>query len=193
MSVSDEALRRQLADVERVARYLRERLPELRALARRIRQTVAAGGKVLTCGNGGSAAEASHLATELLGRYKTERPALAGVALNADGSLLTCIGNDYGYDHLFARQVAGLGRPGDLLVLFTSSGNSRNLLLAAEAARDAGVFTAALLGKDGGALKGKCDWELILPFAETARVQEGHLMIVHLLSELLEQWSQPEG
>jgi len=186
MPVSDEELVRQLAEAEQVARHLRERLPEIRALAARIRAAMAAGGKVLTCGNGGSAAEAAHLATELLGRYKSNRPALPAVALNADGSLLTYIGNDFGYDEVFARQVAGLGRPGDLLLLFTSSGNSANLLAAAGAARASGVYTAAFLGKDGGRLRGRCDWELLLPFNETARAQEGHLMAIHLLSELLE-------
>lgn len=187
MPITDDDLLRQLSDVERVARHLRERLPEIRALGERIRAAIAAGGKVLTCGNGGSAAEAAHLATELLGRYKSNRPALPAIALNADGSLLTCIGNDFGYDDLFARQVSGLGRPGDLLLLFTSSGNSENLVAAAEAARAADVYTAAFLGKEGGRLRGKCDWELLLPFPETARVQEGHLIALHLLSELLEE------
>ena len=111
MPITDDDLLRQLSDVERVARHLRERLPEIRALGERIRAAIAAGGKVLTCGNGGSAAEAAHLATELLGRYKSNRPALPAIALNADGSLLTCIGNDFGYDDLFARQVSGLGAP----------------------------------------------------------------------------------
>ncbi len=162
-------------------------MEEIRDLGERLQRALAAGNKLMACGNGGSAAEAAHLATELLGRYKGNRPALPAVALNADGSLLTCIGNDFGYDEVFARQVVGLGRPGDLLLLFTSSGNSANLIAAAEAARAAGVFTAALLGKDGGRLRGRCDWEMVLPFAETARVQEGHLMVVHLLSEMLEE------
>jgi len=188
MPLTDEDLLRQLDDAEGVARHLRGRLPEIRALAERIREAIASGRKVLTCGNGGSAAEAAHLATELLGRYKTNRPALPAVALNADGSLLTCIGNDFGFDEVFARQVQGLGRPGDVLALFTSSGNSRNLTLAARAARERGLFTAAFLGKEGGELRGKCDWELLLPFPETARVQEGHLVTIHLLSELLEEW-----
>ena len=187
MPITDEEMLRPLGDVERVARHLRECLPQICALGERVREAMAAGGKVLTCGNGGSAAEAAHLATELLGRYKSNRPALPAVALNADGSLLTCIGNDFGFDEVFARQVAGLGRPGDLLILFTSSGNSANLVAAAAAARAGGLYTAAFLGKDGGLLHGQCDWELLLPFSETARVQEGHLMALHLLSELLEE------
>lgn len=184
--MDDADLLRQLDEAERVVRHVRECLPQIRALAGQIRGALAAGGKVLTCGNGGSAAEAAHLATELLGRYQRDRPALAAIALNSDGSLLTCIGNDYGYDAVFARQVSGLGRPGDVLVLFTSSGNSENLVAAAEAGRAVGMFTAAFLGKDGGRLRGRCDWELLLPFAQTARVQEGHLIALHLLSELLE-------
>lgn len=187
MTLTDEQLLSQLADVERMARHLRERLPEIRDLAERIRGALAAGNKVLACGNGGSAAEAAHFCTELLGRYKGSRRALPAVALNADGSLLTCIGNDYGYDDVFARQVSGLGRPGDLLLLFTSSGKSPNLLAAADAARAAGLTTAAFLGKDGGSLRGRCDWELLLPFSETARVQEGHLVAIHLICEFLEE------
>ncbi len=191
MPLTDRDLLAQLAEVEAVARHLRERLGEIRTLAAVIQRAIRAGHKVLTCGNGGSAAEAAHLATELLGRYKGDRPALPAVALNTDGALLTCIGNDFGYDALFTRQVAGLGQAGDVLVLFTTSGNSRNLVDAARVAKAQGLFTAALLGKDGGALRGIADWELLLPFSETARVQEGHLMVVHLLSELLEEY--PSG
>lgn len=187
MSLSDEELRRQLADAEQTARWLQAQVPAIRALGERLRDAIASGNKILTCGNGGSAAEAAHFATELLGRYKSNRPALPAVALNADGSLLTCIGNDFGFAQAFARQVEGLGRPGDVLALFTSSGNSENLVAAVEAAHRCGVYTAAFLGKDGGILHGKCDWEILLPFSETARVQEGHLMVVHLLSELLEK------
>jgi D-sedoheptulose 7-phosphate isomerase len=191
LPVTDRDLLAQLAEVEAVARHLRERLGEIHALAAEIQRAIRAGHRVLTCGNGGSAAEAAHLATELLGRYKGDRPALPALALNTDGALLTCIGNDFGYDALFARQVAGLGQAGDVLVLFTTSGNSRNLVEAACVAKAQGLFTAALLGKDGGALRGVADWELLLPFSETARVQEGHLMVVHLLSELLEEY--PSG
>lgn len=191
MPVTDRDLLAQLAEVEAVARHLRERLGEIHALAAEIQRAIRAGHRVLTCGNGGSAAEAAHLATELLGRYKGDRPALPALALNTDGALLTCIGNDFGYDALFARQVAGLGQAGDVLVLFTTSGNSRNLVDAARVAKAQGLFTAALLGKDGGALRGIADWELLLPFSETARVQEGHLMVIHLLSELLEEY--PSG
>lgn len=137
------------------------------------------GRKILTCGNGGSAADALHMSEELLGRYKRERVALPSFCLAADPTLLTCIGNDYGFDNLFARQIEGLGCAGDILVLFSSSGNSVNLLKALEAAKRKGVLTIALLGKDGGEMAGHADYEIIVPSDETARVQEIHTVVLH--------------
>ncbi len=145
-----------------------------------------AGGKILTCGNGGSAADALHLAEELLGRYRGNRRALPAVSLNADPALLTCIGNDYGFDQVFARQVEGLAEPRDLLVVFTSSGNSPNIVLALAAARRRGCRSVALLGKDGGAAKGKADLELIVAGTETGRIQEAHTLLLHALLESIE-------
>lgn len=149
--------------------------------------TLRAGGKILSCGNGGSAADAMHLAEELVGRYRGERRSLPAICLNADASALTCIANDFGYDEVFARQVEGLGAKGDLLVGFTTSGNSANVLRAFETARQRGVKTVALLGKDGGKAKGRADFEIIVDSDDTARVQEAHTLILHALLEVIER------
>ncbi len=144
------------------------------------------GGKVLLAGNGGSAAEAMHMAEELTGRFKTNRAPLPAVALCADPTALTCIGNDFGFDAVFSRPVEALGRPGDLLVLFSTSGNSPNLVNACVAARARGMKVHCLLGKTGGALAGKGDRELIVAAPETARIQEVHQLAMHIMLEIVE-------
>lgn len=149
--------------------------------------TLRAGGKILSCGNGGSAADALHLAEELVGRYRSNRRSLPGLCLNADATALTCIANDFGFDEVFARQVTGLGTKGDLLVGFSTSGNSANVLRAFEAARQRGVKTVALLGKDGGKGKGVADFEIIVGSNDTARIQEAHTLILHALLEVVER------
>lgn len=149
-------------------------------------QTLRGGGKILTCGNGGSAADALHLAEELLGRYRGNRRPLPAISLNADPTVLTCIGNDYGFDQVFARQVEGLAEPRDLLIVFTSSGNSPNIVLALDAARRKGCRSVAFLGKDGGAARGKADLELIVAGTETGRIQEAHTLLLHALLESIE-------
>ena len=137
------------------------------------------GNKILTCGNGGSAADALHMAEELVGRYKLSRRPLPAISLAADPTLLTCIGNDFGYDFIFSRQIEALAQKGDIVVTFSSSGNSPNLLRAIDAARSNGATSIALLGKKGGAMAGKADFEIIIPSSETARVQELHTLILH--------------
>jgi D-sedoheptulose 7-phosphate isomerase len=149
-------------------------------------EALRAGGKLLTCGNGGSAAEAQHLSAELVGRYLDDRPALAAISLNADTVLLTAIGNDYGFDQVFARQVRGLGRAGDILIVFTSSGNSPNILRALEAARDLGLRSIAFLGRGGGKAKDLADCVLMVPHPVTARIQESHLFLLHALMDRIE-------
>ena len=145
------------------------------------------GGKILTCGNGGSAADAMHLAEELVGRYRRDRRPLPAISLNADATLLTCIGNDYGFDEIFSRQVEGLANQNDLLVCFSTSGNSRNILRALEAAKSRGVKSVALLGKEGGKAKGKADFEIIIANTDSGRVQEAHTLILHALLEVVER------
>jgi D-sedoheptulose 7-phosphate isomerase len=152
------------------------------ALIRALRQ----GNKILVCGNGGSGCEAQHLAAELIGHYKADRASLPAIALSADGALLSCLGNDFSFDDIFARQVEGLGNRGDVLVAFTTSGNSRNVLRAIEAARRRDLTTIALLGRGGGAALGKADIELVVTSDETARIQEAHQFLLHILMDLVE-------
>jgi D-sedoheptulose 7-phosphate isomerase len=150
-------------------------------------RTLRRGGKVLTAGNGGSAAEALHLAEELIGRFHSNRPALAAVALVADSTALTCIGNDFGFDHIFARQIAGLGCQGDMLVLFSTSGRAQNLRLALQTAQARRLSTVCFLGSGGGALKDKADYQIVIPGSKTARIQEAHQVLLHLVLEIVEE------
>ncbi len=145
------------------------------------------GGKILACGNGGSAADAMHLTQELIGRFRSNRRSLPGVSLTADPTALTCIGNDFGFDHVFSRQVEGLANANDLLVCFSTSGNSPNILRALDAAKAKGVKTVALLGKGGGKAKGKADFEIIIANSDSGRIQEAHTLILHALLEVIER------
>ena len=142
-------------------------------------------GKVLIAGNGGSAADAMHFAEELAVRYQKDRRALAAVAL-CDPTVLTCAGNDFGYDRVFARQIEALGNPGDIFIGMSTSGNSPNILLAIEEARRRQMMTVAFLGKGGGKTKGLADLELIIPSDTTARVQEAHKLLFHVLCEWID-------
>ena len=141
------------------------------------------GGRVLICGNGGSAADAQHFAAELTGRYKSERAPLAGIALTTDTSALTAIANDYGYEDVFARQCAALGRAGDVLVGISTSGNSANVLAAISAARGLGLATVGLSGKGGGAMNDACELNIVVPSNDTARIQEMHILIIHSICQ----------
>ncbi len=145
------------------------------------------GGKILFCGNGGSAADCQHIAAELTGRFIKDRPPLAAISLTTDTSALTCISNDYSYADVFARQVTALGREGDVLVGISTSGNSENVLRAVKAAKAGGLKTIALLGRDGGALKDVVDMSVIVPSPSTARIQEAHILIGHSLCGFIEQ------
>jgi D-sedoheptulose 7-phosphate isomerase len=149
--------------------------------------TLKAGNKIMTAGNGGSAAEALHMAEELMGRFKGNRQSLPAVALVADTTALTCIGNDFGFDEVFSRQIEGLAKAGDVLVLFSTSGSAANLERALVAAHQRGVKTLCLLGRDGGRLAGKGTWELVISGTETARIQEAHQVLLHIFLEIVEQ------
>ena len=151
-----------------------------------IGEALAAGRKLMLCGNGGSAADSQHIAAELTGRFIHDRRPLAAVALTTDTSALTSIANDYSFDEVFARQVTALGAPGDCLIGISTSGNSRNLIKAAEAARGIGMHIIGLLGRDGGALRALCDVAIVVPSATTARIQEAHIMIGHTLCGMVE-------
>jgi D-sedoheptulose 7-phosphate isomerase len=152
-----------------------------------IADTLRAHGKLLSCGNGGSAADAQHIASELTGRFIHERKPLAGIALTTDSSALTCIGNDYSFDDIFSRQLLALGRPADALLAISTSGNSPNVVKAAEVARETGIKVVGLLGRDGGRLKGLSDVAIVVPHTATARIQEAHLLVIHTLCGLIEQ------
>jgi D-sedoheptulose 7-phosphate isomerase len=149
--------------------------------------TFRSGGKLLVMGNGGSAADAQHLAAEIVGRFRMERAALPAIALTTDSSILTAIGNDYGFDAVFSRQVEALAGPGDLVVGISTSGTSQNVRQALELARDRGCRTVGLLGRDGGNIAALVDLPLIVPSADTPRIQEGHITIIHIICDLLER------
>ncbi len=156
------------------------------AAARLIERCLRDGGKVMFCGNGGSAADAQHLAAELMGRFLADRTPMASVALTVDSSALTAIGNDYGFDKIFARQVRGLARVGDVLVGISTSGNSANIVAAFETAREMGVRTVALTGGGGGKIATLADLIIAAPSLSTPRIQELHIAIGHTICELVE-------
>jgi D-sedoheptulose 7-phosphate isomerase len=159
----------------------------IQAMIECIWESMQQGGKLLICGNGGSAADAQHLATECMVRLEAERAPLPAIALTTDTSLLTAAGNDYGFETIFARQVAGLGRPGDVLMAISTSGNSPNVVCAVEEARRRGLHTLGLLGRDGGRLKDMVQIALVVPSSNTQRIQEVHITIGHILCGILER------
>lgn len=161
-------------------------LDALAQLATHIKQQLAKGGKVLLAGNGGSAADAQHIAAEFVGRFEAEREALAAIALTTDTSALTAIGNDYGFEQVFARQVAGLGRAGDIFIGISTSGNSANVVRALQVAQAKGLHTVALVGEKAGQLHALADTVLAAPSTRTARIQECHILMMHLLCQLVD-------
>lgn len=154
--------------------------------------TMKSGNNLFTCGNGGSHCDAMHFAEELTGRYRKDRRALGALALG-DASHVTCVSNDYGFEHIFARQVEGLARPGDMLVGLSTSGNSANVIRAFETAKAKGIKTVALLGRDGGKLKSLADLAIVVPGASSDRIQEIHIKLIHIVIEVLERDLFPEN
>ena len=168
-------------------------LPEIDSLMQQVIDRVAgcltSGCKMLACGNGGSAADAGHLTTEIVCRFCDDRDPYPAICLNALGSDLTAIGNDYGFEEIFARQVHAFGKPGDVLIVFTTSGNSQNIVRALEEAKKCGVYSIAFLGKGGGNCKGIADLDVIVPGTmTTARIQEVHHFLLHVICEGIEQY-----
>jgi D-sedoheptulose 7-phosphate isomerase len=149
-------------------------------------QTLKGGSTIFWCGNGGSAAESSHMATELLGRFKNNRKPYPSISLNADTTLITCIANDFGYDEIYARQLDGLAKPGDLLFVLSTSGQSNNIVRVLEQSKISGVVSIGLLGKGGGPSAALTDYSIVIDSDETARIQEAHLLIGHTLCEYAE-------
>jgi D-sedoheptulose 7-phosphate isomerase len=186
--VSAEHVRRGLEDLAGLAaRVAAEQVDMAAAIAARYESTLKNGGTLFFAGNGGSAADAQHLAAEYVVRFQTSRPALRAVALTTDTSLLTACANDMGFDEIFARQVEALARPGDLLVLHSTSGESPNVVRAAQTAKARGVGVVAFLGKGGGALRELADLALVIPADDTARIQELHLALEHVICEIVEE------
>jgi D-sedoheptulose 7-phosphate isomerase len=183
----DEAL----AESARVKDALRAHAPRIHAIARLVTECFRAGGRLYACGNGGSACDAMHLAEELVARYRRDRPGLPAQHL-LDAPTLTCWSNDYDFDSAFARQVSAWMRPGDVLVAISTSGNSTNVLHAAEAARVRGGLVVGLTGRDGGRLVERCDEALVVPSNATERIQEAHIAVIHLICELVEDALFPE-
>jgi D-sedoheptulose 7-phosphate isomerase len=161
-------------------------------IAREVIACLRAGGRIITCGNGGSMCDSMHFAEELSGRYREDRPALAAMAIS-DPSHLSCVANDFGFDHVFARGVEAWGRAGDILIAFSTSGNSPNLIRAAESARRLPMKVVGLLGRDGGKLRPLCDLSVVVPAKTSDRIQEIHIKVVHIVIELVERELFPQN
>ena len=181
-----DILRSALAEHQAVMTRLEALLPQIAAVADLMHGCLKRGNKLLFMCNGGSAADSQHIAAEIVGRYKRERRGLPAIALTTDTSILTSVGNDYGFDYIFSRQVEALCVPGDVVFGISTSGNSANIVRAIETAKQIGATTVAMSGGSGGKLAALCDHNLVMPSSETPRIQEAHIFIGHMLCELAE-------
>jgi D-sedoheptulose 7-phosphate isomerase len=186
MSNISSNLNRAITDSIRVMQSLKDIEPQVAKAADLIVECFRTGNKLLMCGNGGSAADASHFATELVVRFTKDRRALPAICLTSDSGILTAGGNDYGFDKIFARQVEAFGEEGDVLICFTTSGNSKNVLLALGEANARKLKMIAFLGRDGGSTLGTSDVDLLVKDNSTARIQEAHQLLIHVLCEMIE-------
>jgi D-sedoheptulose 7-phosphate isomerase len=186
MSPISSNLNRAINDSVRVLQSLKNLEPQVIRAADLIWECFRTGNKLLICGNGGSASDASHFATELVVRFTKDRRALPAICLASDTGILTAAGNDYGFDEIFARQVAAFGVPGDVLMCLTTSGKSKNLVRALQEAKARKVNTIAFLGRDGGSTIGIADIDLLVKDDSTARIQEAHQLVIHVLCEIIE-------
>ena len=186
MSDFSSILNRTINDSVRTLKSLMDVEPQLSRAADLIDKCLRAGNKLLVCGNGGSAADASHFATELVVRFANDRTALPAICLASDSGILTAAANDYGFDEIFARQVGAFAQPGDVLICLTTSGKSKNLIRALEEAKARKLKTISFLGRDGGSTIGVADLDLLVKSDSTARVQEAHQLLLHVLCEIIE-------
>ena len=186
-----ESYKIELALLENFIKEEEERR-ETEKVAKELADVFTKGNKVLICGNGGSNCDALHFAEEFTGRFRGDRKALPAIAIS-DSSHITCVGNDYGFDYIFSRGVEAYGKEGDMFLGISTSGNSPNVIKAVEAAKKLGMKTCVLLGKDGGKLKGMCDYEFIIPGKTSDRIQEIHIMILHIIIEGVERIMFPEN
>ena len=187
MSTTDISLANNIAAAQQMLAGLHALSPEVDRAADAIATALLRGNKLLACGNGGSAADASHLTTEFVCRFERDRRPYPAISLATHGGDMTAIGNDYSFNDLFARQVQCFGQPGDVLAAFTTSGRSENVVRALRAARAGGVLSIAFLGRDGGACAGLADIELIVRERVTARIQEGHKLLLHTVCQIVEE------
>ena len=183
LSILHQSFDEHQSAIELVRHHLIE---ELVAVGEKMASVLHCGGTIYWCGNGGSAADSQHLAAELVGRFKGDRRALRSVAISADSSILTCVGNDYGFSRVFSRQIEALGHAGDLLVAISTSGNSENVVTGLESARFLGLHTVGLFGNEGGKARCLVDHAIVVPSITTARIQEAHILIGHCLCDLIE-------
>lgn len=181
------SFRHQLDQTTALISALQSQCSHVEQIADTVATTVLNGHTLFTCGNGGSAADAGHFAEELSGRYRTNRRALPAQSLSIDALAITCIANDFGYDAVFARQIEALGRPGDMLCVLSTSGNSPSIVAAIHAAHAKGMQSVALLGKGGGRAAGLANHEIIIPANDSGRIQEMHMQIIHFICEVIEQ------
>jgi phosphoheptose isomerase len=186
MSDFSSILNRAIGDSIATLQSLKKLEPEFARAANLITDRLTNGNKLVVCGNGGSASDAAHFATEFVVRFMKDRPAYPAICLTSDGGLLTAAGNDYGFDEIFARQVAAFGLPGDVLICLTTSGNSKNVKRALEEAKTRKLKTIAFLGRDGGSTIGMADVDLLVRSDSTARIQEAHKLLLHVLCETIE-------
>jgi D-sedoheptulose 7-phosphate isomerase len=183
---STQNLQNAIAEHQAMFAKLGELIPQITAVAEELKACLKRGGKILLMGNGGSAADSQHIAAEIVGRYKKERRGLPAIALTTDTSILTSVGNDYGYDYIFARQIEALCRAEDVVIGITTSGNSKNVVAAIEEANKIGATTIGLTGGTGGKLSSLCKVNLVMPSSDTPRIQEAHIFVGHSLCDLLE-------
>jgi len=186
MRHSSEILKSAIAAAKETLQSLVDLEAQIGKAADLIEQCLYAGNKMLVCGNGGSAADAAHFATEFVVRFVKDRRAYPAICLTADGGLITAAGNDYGFEEIFARQVAAFGVPGDLLICLTTSGKSKNIQRALEEAKARKLKTIAFLGRDGGSTIGIADVDFLVAYDSTARIQEAHMLLLHVLCEVME-------
>jgi D-sedoheptulose 7-phosphate isomerase len=177
----------QIQDHQRLFSRMGTIMPEVIRAGALMAKRLSEGRKILICGNGGSASDAQHLAAEMVGRFERERRAIPAISLSTDTSILTCLGNDYGYEKVFSRQVEALGNREDILVAISTSGNSQNILEAVETADGKDIFTIGLLGNDGGKLAALVDISVIVPHEVTARIQEAHIFIIHFWAGMIDR------
>jgi D-sedoheptulose 7-phosphate isomerase len=182
----DSIIKNALKEHELLIGQLESLLPQIKKAAQASIDALKNGGKIMLCGNGGSAADSQHLAAELVGRFKKNRAPLAAIALTTDTSIITAVGNDFGFDSIFKKQVQALANKNDILIAISTSGNSQNIIEALKVAQEKNIFTIGLLGKDGGAIKKHVDLELIINAENTARIQELHILIGHIICEIIE-------